>query len=619
MKKFKQSGFITSLLLLSIMILNSSCTKNNHIDDSFNYAKTRMKDLKLSIYITAHTVDRLLTTEAGKREAISIFRANGATKAYIEVYRSGLIIDKLVLEDVRDFFLKNDIQVVGGIATVPGGDFGVKQEGTLGWFNWQNSKTQSDLKEVMKMSASVFDEFIVDDFLCTADTSLESKAAKGDRSWSQYRRDLLTELSEEIFIKPAKDVNPDIKIIIKYPQWYDRFHLFGYELAKEPQLFDKVWVGTESRGQYTQRYGFVQPYEGFVNYRWIKDIAKEKIGGAWFDHGDCDADDFVEQAYQSVLAGAKEIVLFNYYNFVQGHSGHHLLRSQFEKLADLAKSVSLNPAVGVIGYKPVNSDAGGDLYIMDFIGSLGVPIIPVSEYPTNSDVVFLPTQAAADKDIYNKINASLEKGSTVIFTTGFLANAENSRKLTRLAGILYPVISDPLKVEKGILGKQLIDIEHGLDLEARIIIGEGEQLLSGYVESKQIPFLVKSNKAKIFTINSHTFDQEDFDRVGEVLLCPKQLGLLEIPREWANKVRKTFTEPLGISIDAPTRIAVQQLGSSGLIIHNFNKSEHNIIINSEMLRGKKIIDGFTNEELIIEGNTFSTNLKPRSRQWIKLN
>ncbi|MEN8191428.1 MAG: hypothetical protein ABFS12_01345, partial [Bacteroidota bacterium] len=257
MKRIVQ--IILILVFITFLIHSCSVNDNGEVNNQFSYAQTRSNDLQLSIYITAHAVNNLLADEAGMREAISIFQCNGITKAYIEVYRGGLIIEKSLLQKVRDRFLKNGINVVGGIATVPGKDFGVRQEAKLGWFNWQNPKTQNDLKKVVKMAAGVFDEFIVDDFLCTADTSDESKAAKGDKSWSQYRRDLLTELSTEIFIKPAKEVNPNIKMIIKYPQWYDRFHLFGYELAREPQLFDQVWVGTESRGQYTQRYGFVQP------------------------------------------------------------------------------------------------------------------------------------------------------------------------------------------------------------------------------------------------------------------------------------------------------------------------------------------------------------------------
>ena len=225
------------LLLLPTLIFSSCTIQKEKVNDQFTYAKSRTNDLQLSIYITAHAIEDLLQDEAGRREALSIFRCNGITKAYLEVYRSGLVVNESLLTEVKDYFNENDIEVVGGIATVPGGDFGVKQEGALGWFNWQDPKTQNDLKSVMRMAAGVFNEFIVDDFLCTGDTSLISKDAKGSRTWSQYRMDLLTELSEEIFIKPAKEVNPDISMIIKYPQWYDRFHLFGYDVEREPAAF----------------------------------------------------------------------------------------------------------------------------------------------------------------------------------------------------------------------------------------------------------------------------------------------------------------------------------------------------------------------------------------------
>ena len=611
---------IPILVLISLFINSCNTADNNKIDDLFSYAKTRTDDLQLGIYITAHAINNLLANEAGRREAISIFRCNGITKAYIEVYRGGLVVEKSLLEEVRDTFLKNGIEVVGGIATVPGGDFGVAQEGQLGWFNWQNPKTQHDLKEVVKMSAEVFDEFIVDDFLCTADTSIESKTAKGNKSWSLYRRDLLTRLSTEIFIDPAKEVNPDITMIIKYPQWYDRFHLFGYELAREPQLFDRVWVGTESRGQYTQRFGFVQPYEGFVNYRWIKDIAGSKIGGAWFDHGDCDEHDFIEQAYQAVAAGAKEIVLFNYFDFINGHKGHHLLRIQFQQLADLAKSVAKYPVTGVVGYKPINSDTGGDLYLMDFIGTLGIPLVPVHQYPEDAKVIFLPTQAAADKDILAKVKNSLSKGSAIVFTTGFLAHAKDGEELAALAGVKYPVKSNPLKAENIMVDNQPVTLKYGLDLESKITVTSGQVLLTAATDSETIPFMIKSGEegVNIYTLNTHTFSQEDFDKVGEVLLCPKPLGLLEIPESWSSIIRKSITSGLGFQLDAPTRIVIQPFGDSGWLFHNYNKTKERITFTTDKINNLKLVNGFTGEEIEYENNTLVFTMEPRSRIWIKL-
>ncbi|MCK5134207.1 MAG: hypothetical protein KAR19_00350 [Bacteroidales bacterium] len=608
------SAYIWILLLPAFMV---SCIQPAEpVNDQFSYAQERKDDLQLSIYITAHAVKNLLSDEAGRREAISIFRCNGITKAYIEVYRGGLVIEKNLLEDVRDLFEKNQIEVVGGIATVPGDNFGVRQEAQLGWFNWQNPKTQADLKEVMMMSADVFDEFIIDDFLCTADTSMESKAAKGDRSWSQYRRDLLTELSESVFIGPAKSINPDIKLIIKYPQWYDRFHLFGYDVENKTALYDKVWVGTESRGQYTQRYGFVQPYESFVSYKWMESLAGKKMGGAWFDHGDCDENDFIDQAWQSVLAGAQELSVFNYFDFVNGHKGHHLMRRQFTQLADLARKVATEPVKGVMAYKPANSNAYGDLYIMDFIGMLGVPLIPVSQYPENAKVIFLPTQAAADTEILTKIETSISNHATLIFTTGFLAHAKDGKRLAEIAGISWPLDSSPFVADQIIVEGKAETIKYGLNLESDIQLTEGYAKLVVRHNSDEIAFLVV--REHIFTLNTHTFSQADFDKVGEVLLCPRPMGLLEIPQTWANTLRDQFLTPLGFDFNAPTRVTFQPYGDSGWVIQNYNQETVHIDLSTEGLENGRIEDKFSGKQVHILEGQINMEIPPRSRLWLEI-
>ncbi len=56
-------------------------------------------------------------------------------------------------------------------------------------------------------------------------------------------------------------------------------------------------------------------------------------------------------------------------------------RSEEKGLAAAAKRAGRIAAEGVVGYKPINSDAGGDLYIMDFMGALGIPLVPVHQYP----------------------------------------------------------------------------------------------------------------------------------------------------------------------------------------------------------------------------------------------
>lgn len=612
------NNFLRKLIISGLMIavsISGLSQSRAQMDDNFHFAKQYQDDLTLSVYITAHLVERLLSTPEGRREATSLMMANGITKAYIEVYRGGLVVSTDLLTEVTKYFKQNGFEVVGGIATVPGGDIGVRGEGDLGgWFNWQNQKTQQDMKSVMLDAAPIFDTFIIDDFLCTEDTSLESMTAKGDRSWSEYRRQMLTDLATSIFIEPARSVNPDIHMIIKYPQWYDRFHMFGYDVESGPRLFDEVWVGTETRGQYTQRFGFVPPYEGFVNYSWIKSMAGKKIGGAWFDYIDCDALDFVEQAYQSVLAGANELVIFNYGSFVNGHPGHHLLRMDFEKLARLAKAIKTTPIHGIAGYKPPSSDAGGDTYIMDFVGMLGIPLLPTAHYPESAETIFLPTQAAADPVIVDKVLASHRQGKRIIMTAGFLANVGDKGKLAKLAGIVKPEV-ESLRAEKIILDGSETTLESPLDLEVALQVKTATVILEAKSRNRAVPFMTRSKDGKVFVLNSHTFSEADFKAVGEVLLCPRPLGLLDLPTSWANVIRNVFNEQLQIELNAPTRVTMQPMENGDIVLHNYNKEEVKLQLSG--LEGHGFFDAFTGQKVDLVTGTLK--MKPRSRIWLKYN
>lgn len=603
---------ISNLLLIfvTLLFLSGFEQATAQSDDIWSLASVRKSDLSFGVYITAQTVDQLFTTAAGRREAISLLKCNGITKVYVEVHRCGLVITPEVLKSTVSLLKKNGFEVVGGIATLPGGDIGVPQKGPLTWLNWQNPKSQNDMRKIMEDAAPFFDTFIVDDFFCTSDTSDESKLAKGNRSWSEYRRELLTEVAQKVMINPAKSKNPSIKIIIKYPQWYDRFHLFGYDLSTEPKLFDGVWVGTETRGQYTQRYGFVQPYEGFINHRWIATLSGDKIGGAWFDHGDCNENDFIEQAYQSVLSGAKELVIFNFDSFVTGHPGHHLLRQDFEKLADLAKEVAKNPVMGAVGYKPVNSDAGGDLYLMDYIGMFGISFIPDSKYPENSKIIFLPTQAAADREILPKIRRSLAGGAKIIMTTGFIVNANGTEELAKMGGI-KSLNSTSYSISETILNQGNTEkLKFPLSMDYQIFPNKGKVLLQ---TSASQPFLVQNDN--VFVVNTHTFSQKDFDAVGEVLLCPRQIGLLELPRSWMSAIRSAFHSEGEPVLDGPSRVAIQQLSDHSFVLQNYNPEL--TTINVQLPKAGSYVDAFTGKNILTNGKTMHLEMAPRSRIWIK--
>ena len=587
-------------------------------------ARARVNDLRLASYVTSRQVEQLATDLAVPTKALQTIRRMGLTKLYLEVYRGGHVVSPEHLIFTCDWLKDMNIEVVGGIATVPGGDFGVRQKGPLDWFNWQNEKTQRDLKKVIRMAAGIFDTFIVDDFLCTGDVSDESKAAKGDRSWGQYRRALLTELAQSVFIGPAKEINPDITMIVKYPQWYDRFHLFGYDTKTLPELFDMVWVGTETRGRNTQRFGFVQPYEGFVNYRWLAGIAGDKIGGAWFDHGDCAEHDFIDQAYTSVLAGAAELVFFNFSNIMAGHPDHDKVIAQFDRLADLAAFVREHPVTGVPAYKPPNSDPAGDMYIMDFLGMLGIPLVPVHKFPEDAPVIFLSAQAAADSDLLDHVNKARTKGAHIILTTNLLIASSHGNELAQIVGVGPDIQSKPTRAQLNQGSertKVTIDLEtpiEGKDEPGNIVCTSG---------NKQLVLLKVSEtpRGRIALLNTHTYSQADFDAVGEVLLCPRPLGLLEINGPALSALREAFG---GTAFEGPGSVTYHPLGLAGsgsCVIQNFNDNAVNVTVsfNIEKDKSNKFVDAFSGKPIGVHstgsGNRVALNMPipARSRVWIQ--
>ncbi|MCC6488644.1 MAG: hypothetical protein IT364_14195 [Candidatus Hydrogenedentes bacterium] len=571
--------------------------------------------LRWSVYMTSDSVEQIARDSGELALAIERTKALNISRVFLEVFRGGLVSEQDATA-ARDAMLAAGFEVAGGIATVPGGEYGVRQEGPLDWLNWQNEKTQNDLRRVSELAARVFDTVIIDDFFCTGDVSAESNAARGDRSWSEYRRELLGELATSLFIEPAQAVKPNITMIIKYPQWYDRFHEFGYDVARTAPLFDRVWVGTETRGAMTQRYGFVQPYEGFVNYRWIASIAGSKIAGAWFDHGDCDGIDFIDQAYQSVLAGAPEIVLFCYAALREGHPGHPLLVDEQKHLAALAQVVRANPVWGVAAYKPVNSDAGGELFIMDTIGMLGVPLVPVSLYPSDAKVVFLPTQAAADPELPAHIEKSIAEGKTLVLTAGLLDRLGVSIDTAPVAGVSLDAAMQRMKAQKVYANGQEFPLANPLDLAGGMACGEASALIEAEADGRHVPLLTRypNGNAVVYVLNTFTFSQADYDAVGEVLLPPRLLGLLELPRSAANILRAAFSGALGIAMDGPARVTLQPLGDGSLIVQNYTIESHDVIVTLPVSGPcTDRLDGSTHT---LSDGRLSCTLAARSRRWL---
>ena len=362
-------------------------------------------------------------------------------KVYLETTRNMDLATDTDVETLKKFFTERGIKVSGGMGLTtnePGGGFPS--------YNYNLPEQRALVKSMTEFTARHFDEIILDDFYFSNQKDDVSIAAKGDKSWTQYRTELMDEVSQNLIIGPAKAVNPKVRIIIKYPNWYESFQGLGYDLAVEPKLFDAIYTGTETRSaEGGQR---LQSYQSYLQTQYFNNIKPGGNQGGWID-GSGDAR-YAEQFWDTFFAKVPEIMLFNSMQVMgrlNAGRGGGAAPDTNATLANLMAPIpqadgssftptmvartagysaelldrflgKLGKPVGVAAYKPVNSV--GEEYLPDFLGTIGVPIDLVPEFPTNAPAVLLTAASAYDKDLVAKVKKFVQGGGRVIATTGLM-------------------------------------------------------------------------------------------------------------------------------------------------------------------------------------------------------
>lgn len=379
-------------------------------------ANQKSDTLRFSTLFTAQNVRDLLSSEEGLNKAVEWCKQTAVTHVYVEAFRDGYTADRAALELAKETFAKAGIIVSGCVTTTRVG------KSSTGWRSidcYTDIPTQEHLQQIFEYTASIFDEIMIDDFLFTDCECEECRVAKGDKSWAEYRSDLMVQVSRERILNPAKAKNPRVKIIIKYPQWYDDFHNRGYEVVRETRDFDKIWVGTETRDPDNLRWGSKAQYEAYYIMRWLGVIGGEKTGGGWFDPYGTSPPTYVEQARQTVLADAKEALLFCYGSLLEntGPANVEKLRTEIPALFRLAEIVRGKQIKGILAPKPPNSEPYNEQYIFDFVGMLGLPLVPSAEI-IDAEAAFLSVHALKDQELVPKLKRMIDAGKPLLVTDG---------------------------------------------------------------------------------------------------------------------------------------------------------------------------------------------------------
>ena len=198
------------------------------------------RNFKVAIYCTVFDVEQM-SDPAYLEKALSLLENEmHIDKVYLETHRRDFLIDENTLVKVKRFFEKRGIKTSGGITTT--GSKPIADH--FGVYCYTDQKVIDHLKEVVRFSATHFDEIIIDDFYFTSCRCSNCVEQKGERSWTEFRLELMEEISRDVVVKTAKEVNPEINMIIKYPNWYDFYQNTGYNLAEQPEIFDMIYTGT---------------------------------------------------------------------------------------------------------------------------------------------------------------------------------------------------------------------------------------------------------------------------------------------------------------------------------------------------------------------------------------
>ncbi len=392
------------------------------------------RPMRWSTLFTAQDVQRDLATPAGRRRALAWCRRMRVRQVYLEIFRNGDQVASGLLQRARAFFLRHGIAADGMVATT---DLGKPSTGWHIVACYTNAGNRRHLQEIFRAAAAIFPRILIDDFYFTDCTCSECAAARGKLSWAQYRRKLMLAVSREDVLGPAHAVNPRVRVVIKYPQWYDEFQLRGYRVGAESRLFDGTWIGTETRDPRSRRWGQTQPYRGSLLPGWLARIAPGKLGGGWFDPYGTTPGIYVDQAWQTMLARVPEALLFHYGELAgRSRAQAAALRRSEAAIERMDREIGAARFEQVPAYKPISSGNDGEPYIYDNIGMLGIPVAMTPRFPQAARIAIFASYGLRDPRFVPELKAFLAAGHTAILTSRLAEELERDPRLpgfTRLA------------------------------------------------------------------------------------------------------------------------------------------------------------------------------------------
>ncbi|GAB4520905.1 MAG: permease [Amphiplicatus sp.] len=563
-------------------------------------ASGHYENFRVAIYVVVGSLKRMADPEIREREFERAMRQVKFDKVYLEVYRDRVFATDEEIEAVKSFFESKGVAVAGGLTLAAGGE-----GGQFGTFDYEDPADRAECRRAVERAARHFDEIILDDFFFFTSKSQADIAAKGKRSWTQYRLERMREASRNLVLKPARAINPDVKVVIKYPNWYEHFQGLGYDLEKQAQMFDGIYTGTETRDpEITDQ--LLQQYESYAIFRYFENIRPSANGGGWVDTFSTRyIDRYAEQLWDTLFAKAPEITLFNWVPISEPRPVSPGAREAWadrstsfdweEMVASYVPGPSDDPGpgwgraagyaleridavlgalgepVGVASYKPYHST--GEDFLHNYLGNVGFPIEMTSTFPEGADLVLLTESAKFDPDIVDKIKAQLMAGGRVVITSGLLSalSGEGIEDVAEIAPTGRVVaIREFLNGYGAGSGESLNDPAFDnppvLFPEIRFYTNDSWPIVRGVASANGFPILLMSRYA---------------NGIFYVLAVPENMGdLYNLPQGALTQIKRYLLGDFPVLLDAPARVSLFVYDNDTFIVQSFRDEPAAIIVST---------------------------------------
>ena len=539
------------------------------------------ENFKVAVYIPVSVVEQMKDPAWLASSWNEISSQVKVDKVYIESYRSGVLADDALLESVKAYFAARGAQTAGGIA------FTNMESNQFASFCYTDPKDRAYVKHISEVTARHFDEIILDDFFFNDTKSDSDIAAKGNASWTAFRLRLMDEVARNLVVGAARAVNPNVKIIIKFPNWYEHFQANGYDLEQEPKIFDGIYTGTETRDPVINDQ-HLQQYESYQILRYFDNVKPGGNGGGWVDTFTIRyLDRYAEQLWDTMLAKTPEITLFQYSNLLRpaeagdrnAWSGLHTSFDSAELEKWHAASGSKEPIdfaaaagyslskvnavlgklgtpIGIASYKPYQST--GEDFLHNYMGMIGIPIDLHPEFPVEAKTVLLTESAKFDPAIVSEIKTHLEKGGNVVITSGLLRALEG-KSIEQIAEIHATgsvlKITDYWGAYGAGGGANLGSTAEILVPEMSFMTNDAWPVVRGTANGRGAPLLLMDRYSKGMLY---------------VLTIPENMDdLYVLPQPVLTAIKQYLMQDFPVQIDAPSKVSLFAYDNHTFVVESF--------------------------------------------------